>query len=272
MNRKQAEHDRTVLPRIQALLAQGRSRREIAQQLQHDGVPTARRGGTWTHIAVGRILARAERTPPQEASPPPPPTEPPSAQAEPPPAPAPQLQKIEEQIGNAMDQLSARVQKSEEQLGSAMDQLSTRVQKSEEQLGSAVDQMGGRLQNKLGTVESQMDERLTGLERLSTWLWFRPAAIAVAVCLAVGLGAWALTEALAARIDSQIKKLAELKSDIETQQATLRELEQQTWGVGFVEAAGSQYITWPGHYRPPFKGAGSNPTYAGKWVAELAEE
>ena len=45
MNRKQAEHDRTVLPRIQELKAEGRSLRGIAEQLQRDGVPTARRGG-----------------------------------------------------------------------------------------------------------------------------------------------------------------------------------------------------------------------------------
>ena len=236
MNRKQAEHDRTVLPRIQALLAQGRSRREIAEQLQQDGVPTARRGGKWTHIAVGRILARADRPQPEEARPPAAQAEPPSPPTEPPPAPAPQFQKIEEQFGNAVDQLSAR------------------------------------LQNKVETVESQVDERLTALNRLSTWLWFRPAAVAAAVCLAVGLGAWALTEAMAARIDSQIKKLAELKSDIEDQQATLRELEKETWGVGFVDTAGGNYITWPGHYMQPFKGTGANPTYAGKWVAKLAEE
>ena len=56
MNRKQAEHDRTVLPRIRELMAEGRSLRGIAQQLEDDGVPTARPGGRWTHIAVGRIL------------------------------------------------------------------------------------------------------------------------------------------------------------------------------------------------------------------------
>ena len=35
---------------------------------------------------------------------------------------------------------------------------------------------------------------------------------------------------------------------------------------------GRPHSTWPGHYTPPFKGTGSNPTYAGKWVAKLAEE
>lgn len=234
MNRKQAAHDRTVLPRIQELKAAGRSRREIAAQLQQDGVPTARRGGKWTHIAVGRILDRAARTPPEEARPLPPPPEPPSAQAEPPRALAPQLQKIEAQIG------------------------------------SAVDQMGARLQNKLGTVERQVDERLTALTRLSTWLWFRPAAVGGALCLAVGLGAWVYTEAVASRIDRQRQTLAALQVEIARQQATLRELEKRTWGVAFVDGKKDKFITWPGHYKPPYKSP--DPAYANKWVAILAEE
>lgn len=247
MNKKQAEHDRTVLPRIQALLAQGRSRREIAEQLQHAGVPTARRGGKWTHIAVGRILDRADRTQPEEPSPPPPPTEPP-------PAPAPQLQKIEEQLGNTVDQLSAR------------------LQQSAEQLGNAVDQMGARLQNKVGTVESQVDERLTALNRLSSWLWLRPVAVGVAICLAVGGAGWGYVTWLKSSIENHREERGKLQVEIARQQATLRELEKQTWGVGFVEAETRKFITWPGRYKPPFKGVESDPTYAGKWVAELAEE
>ena len=71
MNRKQAQHDAAVLPRIQELKAQGRSLREIADRLQQEGVPPPRRGGRWSHPAVGRILGRAERPRPEEASPPP---------------------------------------------------------------------------------------------------------------------------------------------------------------------------------------------------------
>ena len=255
MNRKQAEHDRTVLPRIQALLAQSRSRREIAEQLQQDGVPTARRGGKWTHIAVGRILARAERTQPQEASPPaaqaepppppteqaaaqaeppPPPTEqaaaqaePPSPPTEPPPTPAPQFQKIEEQFEKAVDQLSARIQEREERLGTAVDQLSA------------------RLQDKIGTAESQVDERLNTLNWSFTRLWVRPLCVSVAAGLGVLLVAWGFTEAVAYRIDSQRETLAELKSDIEEQQATLRELEQDTWGVGYRELETGRFLVLP---------------------------
>ena len=241
MNRKQAEHDRTVLPRIQALLAQSRSRREIAEQLQQDGVPTARRGGKWTHIAVGRILARAERTQPQEASPPaaqaeppPPPTEqaaapaePPSPPTEPPPTPAPQFQKIEEQFEKAVDQLSARIQEREERLGNAVDQLSA------------------RLQDKIGTAESQVDERLNTLNWSFTRLWVRPLCVSVAAGLGVLLVAWGFTEAVAYRIDRQRETLAELKSDIEEQQATLRELEQDTWGVGYREVETGRFLVLP---------------------------
>lgn len=143
MNSKQAEHDRAVLPRIRELKAEGRSLREIADHLQDEGVPPPRRGGQWNHKAVDRILARADQTQPEEASPPPPPSEQPSAQAEqppppaePPPAPAPQFQKIEEQLGNAEEELRAR------------------IQQSTERLGKDVDQMGAGVQEKLGTIKS----------------------------------------------------------------------------------------------------------------------
>ena len=241
MNKKQAEHDRTVLPRIQALLTQGRSRREIAEQLQHDGIPTARPGGKWTHIAVGRILARAEQTQPEEASPPatqaeppPPPTEqaaapaePPPPPTEPPPAPAPPFQKIEEQFEKAGEQLSAR------------------IQERKEQLGNAVDHMSARVQDKIGTAESQVDERLNTLNWSFTRLWVRPLCVSLAACLGVLLGAWGFTEAVAYRIGSQRETLAELKSDIEEQQATLRELEQDTWGVGYRELETGRFLILP---------------------------
>ena len=234
MNQKQAEHDRTVLPRIQALLAQGRSRREIAAQLQHDGVPTARRGGKWTHIAVGRILDRADRPQPEEASPPPPLPEPPPAQAEPspapaepPPAPAPQLQQIEEQLGSVVDQLSAR------------------IQEREEQLGNAVDQMNARVLDKLGTIESQLQTQVAAVSRLSTWLWLRPVAVGVAICLAVGGAGWGYLTWLEARIESQRQTLTEGKQDIERQQATVRELKQDTWGVGLHEETDGRFLILP---------------------------
>ena len=175
-------------------------------------------------------MARADRTPPQEASPPaaqaelpPPPTEQaatpaePPPPTEPPPAPAPQFQKIEEQFEKAADQLSARIQEREEQLGTAVDQLSARVQ------------------DKIGTAESQVDERLNTLHWSFTRLWVRPLCVSLAICLGVLLVAWGVAEVVAYRIGSQRETLAELKSDIEDQQATLRELEQDTWGVGYRE-------------------------------------
>ena len=221
MNKKQAEHDRTVLPRIHALLAQGRSRREIAELLQHDGVPTARQGGKWTHIAVGRILARADRPQPEEASPP-------ATQAEPPPPPTePPFQKIEEQFEKAGEQLSAR------------------IQERKEQLGNAVDQMSAHVQDKIGTAESQVDERLNTLNWSFTRLWVRPLCVSLAACLGVLLVAWGFTEAVAYRIGSQRETLAALKSDIEEQQATLRELEQDTWGVGYRELETGRFLILP---------------------------
>ena len=265
MNRKQAEHDRTVLPRIRELKAEGRSLRGIAQQLEDDGVPTARPGGRWTHIAVGRILGRAERTPPEEASSPPPqaeqppsPAEQPPPPAKPSPAPAPPRQESEAQTDAALDQLGTRVQ----------DKLGT----IEAQTDAALDQLGTRVQNQLGTIESQLTEKVATLTRLSTWLWLRPVAVGVAICLAVSGAGWGYVTWLAYSIESHREERGKLKVEIARQQATLRELEKNTWGVGFVEAETGTFITWPGHSKPPFKGLESDPTYAGKWVAQLSGE
>ncbi len=253
MNRKQAEHDRTVLPRIQALLAQGRSRREIAEQLQHDGVPTARRGGKWTHIAVGRILARAERTQPEEASPmaaqadpPPAPAEPPAspAPAEPPASPAPARQKSEAQT--------------QVQHEAALQQLSTSYQ--------------GAMKRELGSIASVTAQEAKVVRKVVVRLWFWFAVGGVLLIGSLTLGTWGLAAGLTASIDSKLKERATLTREIAQQQATLRELEKETWGVGFHDTTGGKYITWPGHYRPPFKGKESDPVYAGKWVAKLAEE
>ena len=73
MNKKQAQHDAAVLPRIHELQAEGRSLRDIAAHLQQEGVPPPRRGGRWNHSAVGRILARADHSQPEESEHPAPP-------------------------------------------------------------------------------------------------------------------------------------------------------------------------------------------------------
>lgn len=234
MNTKQAQHDRAVLPRIQELKAEGRSLREIADHLQREGVPAPRRGGQWSHIAVGRILDRADRTPPKEASPPPPqaeqpphPTEQTPPTAEQPAAPTPPRQERAAQIGNVVDQLDARVQ---DKLGAIDNQL---------------DQFSARVQDKLGAIEDQLDQRLAALTRFSTWLWLRPVCVGLLICLGLTLGSWGLIEGIAARIESQRQTLTEGKQDIERQQATVRELKQDTWGVGLHEEADGRFLILP---------------------------
>ena len=90
MNSKHTPPDRPALPRIRELKAEGRSLRQIAEQLQQEGVPPPRRGGHWHHKAVDRLLARANTRPAEAplspAPPPPPPLDPPPAPAPPDPA------------------------------------------------------------------------------------------------------------------------------------------------------------------------------------------
>ena len=59
MNSNEAGHDSAALPRIQTLHAAGLSLRQIAAQLQREGIPTPA-GGQWSHKAVARILNRAK--------------------------------------------------------------------------------------------------------------------------------------------------------------------------------------------------------------------
>ena len=247
MNRKQAEHDRTVLPRIRELMAEGRSLRRIAQQLEDDGVPTARPGGRWTHIAVGRILGRAERTPPEEASPPP-------SQAEQPPRPPEQTPPPAEPSPAP----TPPRQESAAQHEAALHQLSTRYQEA--------------LQREMGSIVSVTAQEATAVRHVVVRLWFWLAVGGVLLIGSLTLGTWGLAAGLTASIESKLQERDKLKLEIEQQQATLRELEKNTWGVAFVESPQGNFITWPGHYKPPYKGAKSDPTYAGKWVAILVDE
>ena len=59
-----ARHDAAALPRIRDLAAAGLSLREIAEQLDADGLPPPRRGSRWSPTAVKRILDRADQAPP----------------------------------------------------------------------------------------------------------------------------------------------------------------------------------------------------------------
>ena len=255
MNSKQAEHDRAALPRIQELKAEGRSLREIAAHLQHEGVPPPRRGGQWNHKAVDRILARADRTQPEEASPLPPPTEQAAAQAERsknPPADAP----AKPPPAPARQETEARTEAQHE---AALQQLSTGYQEA--------------MKRELGSIASVTAQEAKTVRHVVVRLWFWLAAGGVLLIGGLTLGSWGLAAGLTASIDSKLKERAALAREIEQQQATLRELEQKTWGVGYHDTKGGKFITWPGHYLRPFKGTDSQPAaYAGKWVAKLAEE
>ena len=189
MNRKQAEHDRTVLPRIRELMAEGRSLRRIAQQLEDEGFPTARPGGRWTHIAVGRILGRAERTPPEEASPPPPqaeqPPRPPEQTpppAEPPPAPTPPRQESAAQHEAALQQLSTRYQEA--------------------------------LQREMGSIVSVTAQEATAVRHVVVRLWFWVAVGGVLLLGSLTLGTWGLAAGLTASIESKLKERDKLKVEI----------------------------------------------------------
>ena len=203
-------------------------------------------------------MARADRPQPQEASPPaipaeppPPPTEQAAAQAEPPPPPA------EPPAGAAPARQESEAQ-TQAQHEAALQQLSTGYQEA--------------MKRELGSIASVTAQEAKAVRHVVVRLWFWFAVGGVLLIGSLTLGTWGLAAGLTTSIESKLKERAALTREIEQQQATLRELEKETWGVGFHDTVGGKYLSWPGHYRPPFKGTESDPVYAGKWVAKLAEE
>ncbi len=70
-------------------------------------------------------------------------------------------------------------------------------------------------------------------------------AVGVAICLAVSGAGWGYVTWLAYSIERQRGERTDLKWEIERQQATVRELEQKTWGVGLAERENGRFLTLP---------------------------
>ena len=154
----------------------------------------------------------------------------PSALPSSPPAPAPPRQESEAPTDAALDQLGTRVQ---DQLGTIVAQTDAALQ----QLSS--------VPNQLGTIKSQIDKRSAALNWGVRKLGLYPAAVGAALFIG-GIGAAVgVEQAMRYDIESYRKERAALKLEIAQQQATLRELEQDTWGVGYQEGENGRFLILP---------------------------
>ena len=58
-------------------------------------------------------------------------------------------------------------------------------------------------------------------------------------------GGWVIGKGLTYSIESYRKERATLQREIAAQQAAVRELEKQTWGVGYQETEQGRFLTLP---------------------------
>ena len=87
----------------------------------------------------------------------------------------------------------------------------------------------------------------------------------VALIVGLSLGGWGIGKWLTYSIESYREERTALKREIADQQATVRQLEKQTWGVGYLETETGNFLTWPGHHEQPYRSQG-------KWAARLSRK
>ena len=74
--------------------------------------------------------------------------------------------------------------------------------------------------------------------------------VGLSVLLGICGGSWALTQWLSSTIQSQIRTRTTLAAEIETQRATLQQLQDQTWGVRFHEGDNGRFLVLPSGTMP----------------------
>ena len=60
--------------------------------------------------------------------------------------------------------------------------------------------------------------------------------------MSLSLGSWGLGQWLTYSIESHLKQRSALQAEIAAQQATLRQIEAQTWGVGYQETETGRFL------------------------------
>jgi hypothetical protein len=136
-------------------------------------------------------------------------------------------------------------------------------------------QSSDALGSTLSAIESELNERLTGIRRqieqqtaplaasltalrseagalqaLTLRSWIKPLATALSLLLGIFLGSWALTLWFSSGIQDQLETRADLARQIREQQETLARIEARTWGVTFQEDKGGRFLVLPPGVEP----------------------
>ena len=87
----------------------------------------------------------------------------------------------------------------------------------------------------LSTIERDTGAATKRMAAMLLMAWMRPLLVGLSLFLGILLGSWGLMQWLLSDIESKIETRAELRAGIEEQRETLRQIEEQTWGVEFHE-------------------------------------
>jgi len=101
------------------------------------------------------------------------------------------------------------------------------------------------VQHELSTIVSVMAQQSALVRRSFARLLFWIGSLSVALLVSLSLGSWGLGQWLTSSIESHLKQRSALQADIAAQQATLRQIEAQTWGVGYQETEQGRFLTLP---------------------------
>ena len=140
------------------------------------------------------------------------------------------------------ERIAAQNQEIEQQTVSALKQLSVSCQES--------------VQHELRTMTRVMAQQSALVRRSFARLLFWIVSLSVALLVSLSLGSWGLGQWLTSSIERHLQQRAALQADIAAQQATLRQLEKKTWGVGYQETEQGRFLTLPEGSVPGWKAGG----------------
>ena len=134
------------------------------------------------------------------------------------------------------ERIAAQNQEIEQQTVSELKKLSVSCQAS--------------VQHELSTITSAMAQGSKAVRQIVARLWLWIGVLGLILVLSLSLGSWGIGQWLTSRIESYREERDTLQAEIAAQQATLRQIEQQSWGVGYLETSEGPVLTLPKNSEP----------------------
>ncbi len=156
-------------------------------------------------------------------------------------------------IGDLSNKLKDRMQQDREQMEliarSELEHLQQSLRKSSQHALHTIEaDIAGKAETLSSAIASQLHHlsiQTTSLRKSLTTVWLRTTALGICLLLGLSLGAWGLTAIMSTHISDlwqQIKKLRETETQL---QATIANLEQQSWGIRLEQHENGRFIVLP---------------------------